>query len=122
MISSAPDGAAGPAPARPSASARSTDDELSLRELLQVVHRRRWLLLGCMFLAGLAGMAAIAAIKPVYEARALLVIEPDGGGRTGATVATPSQTPDSASVDSQVQILASRSLAREVIGQLGLAR
>ena len=104
----------------PSDPARPIDDELSLVELLQVVHRRRWLLLGCMLLAGLAGMGAIAAITPVYDARALLVIEPDGG-RTGATVATPSQTPDSASVDSQVQILASRSLAREVIGQLGLA-
>ena len=61
-------------------------------------------------------------MTPVYEARALLVIEPDGGGAHRATVATASQTPDSASVDSQVQILASRSLAREVIGPLGLAR
>ena len=117
MTSPATDGAAGLA----STPARPMDDELSLAELLQVVHRRRWLLLGCVFLAGLAGMGGIAAITPVYDARALLVIEPDGG-RTGATVATSSQTPDSASVDSQVQILASRSLAREVIGQLGLAR
>ena len=68
-----------------------------------------------MFLGGLAGMAAMSAITPVYDARALLVIEPDAGGPAGATVATASQTPDSASVDSQVQILASRSLAREVI-------
>ena len=116
MTSPATDGAAGLA----STPARPMDDELSLAELLQVVHRRRWLLLGCVFLAGLAGMGGIAAITPVYDARALLVIEPDGG-RTGATVATSSQTPDSASVDSQVQILASRSLAREVIAQLGLA-
>ncbi len=115
MTSPATDGVVGKA----SAPARPLDDELSLVELLQVVHRRRWLLLGCVFLAGLAGMGAIAAITPVYDARALLVIEPDGG-RTGATVATSSQTPDSASVDSQVQILASRSLAREVIAQLAL--
>ena len=57
--------------------AKSVDDELSLAELLQAVHRRRWLLLGCIFLAGLAGMGAIAALTPVYDARALLVIEPD---------------------------------------------
>ena len=59
-------------------------------------------------------------MTPIYEARALLIIEPDLGGQGGATVATSSQTPDSASVDSQVQILASRSLAREALTALGL--
>ncbi len=121
MNPSASDGAAGTAAAAPAASAKSVDDELSLAELLQAVHRRRWLLLGCIFLAGLAGMGAIASLTPVYDARALLIIEPDTGGRAAATVATPSQTPDSAAVDSQVQILGSRSLAREVLGQLDLA-
>src|SRR3954447_504663 len=99
--------------------ARQPEDELSLAELLQVVvGRRRWLLLGCIFLGGLAGMAALGALTPVYDARALLIIEPDSGARAGATVPTASQTPDSASVDSQVQILASRSLAREAIQAL----
>jgi polysaccharide biosynthesis transport protein len=101
--------------------ARNTDDELSLAELLLVVHRRRWLLLGCLFLGGLVGIAALSAMTPVYEARTLLIIERDLGGQGGATVATASQTPDSASVDSQVQILASRSLAREALTALGLA-
>lgn len=105
----------------PMRAARSPDGELSLAELLLVVHRRRWLLLACVFLGGLAGVAALVAITPVYEARALLIIEPDLGGQVGATVATPSQTPDSAAVDSQVQILASRSLARETLAALGLA-
>src|SRR3954451_3998619 len=101
--------------------ARQPEDELSLAELLQVVYRRRWMLLGCIFLGSLAGMAALGALTPVYDARALLIIEPDSGARAGATVPTASQTPDSASVDSQVQILASRSLAREAIQALGLA-
>ena len=87
-------------PARTAAdAARNADDELSLAELLLVVHRRRWLLLGCLFLGGLAGIAALSAMTPIYEARALLIIEPDLGGQGGATVATSSQTPDSASVD-----------------------
>ena len=107
-------------PERPPSVARNTDDELSLAELLLVVHRRRWLLLGCLFLGGLVGIAALSAMTPVYEARALLIIEPDLGGQGGATVATAGQTPDSASVDSQVQILASRSLAREALTALGL--
>src|SRR4051794_30328840 len=105
------------APPRP----RQPENELSLAELLQVVGRQRWLLLGCVFLGGLAGIAALEALTPAYDARALLIIEPDSGARAGATVPTASQTPDSASVDSQVQILASRSLARETIEALGLA-
>ena len=121
MTSPASDGAPGSAPAPAAPPARPADDELSLAELLRVLRRRQWLLLSCMFAAGLAGMTVIASLTPVYEARALLVIEPDNGGRAAATVATSSQTPDSASVDSQVQILASRSLAREVLGALRLA-
>ena len=61
-------------------------------------------------------------MTPVYDARALLIIEPDSGGPTGATVATASQTPDTTSVDSQVQILGSRSLAREMISAAGPGR
>jgi succinoglycan biosynthesis transport protein ExoP len=97
-----------------------TDDELSLTELLQLVHRRRWMLLGCMLLGGLVGMGIVATVRPVYVARSLLIIEPDGRARTGTTVASSQDSLDSASVDSQVQILASRSLAREAIGQLRL--
>ena len=40
-------------PERPPSVARNTDDESPLAELLLVVHRRRWLLLGCLFLGGL---------------------------------------------------------------------
>ncbi len=117
MTSPAPDRAA---PTAATASPRPHDDELSLAELLQVVRRRRWLLLGCMFLAGLVGMGVALSLTPLYDARALLIIEPDTGGRAAATVATPSQTPDSAAVDSQVQILGSRSLARETLAALAL--
>ena len=98
----------------------SPGDELSLADLLLVVQRRRWLLLTCLLCGGLIGLAVLSVLPPTYEARALLIIEP-ALGRPGATIATPSQTPDSAVVDSQVQILASRSLAREVLAGLGLS-
>ena len=107
-------------PHRSAPSAATPGDELSLAELLRVVHRRRWLLLGSLLLGGLAGLTALSVLPPVYEARALLIIEPALTGVAGATIATPSQTPDSAAVDSQVQILASRSLARETMAALDL--
>src|SRR5690349_20272955 len=96
-------------------------DDLSLAELLLVLRRRRWLLLGCMFLGGLCGLAALSAMTPVFDARALLIIEPSSDSSATATVATASQTPDTTSVDSQVQILGSRSLARATIAALALA-
>lgn len=99
--------------------ARRADDELSLLELLQLVHRRRWLLLAGLLLGALGGVGFVALTPPTYTAQALLIIEPDRGAPS-ATVASASDTLDSASVDSQVQILASRSLAREAIAQLGL--
>jgi capsular exopolysaccharide synthesis family protein len=96
-------------------------DDLSLAELLLVLRRRRWLFLGCIFLGGLCGLAALSAMTPVYDARALLIIEPSSDSSATATVATASQTPDTTSVDSQVQILGSRSLARATISALALA-
>ena len=44
---------------RPERATRKTN--CRSRELLQVVGRRRWLLLGCVFLGGLVGMAALEA-------------------------------------------------------------
>lgn len=99
---------------------RRSDDEVSLRDLLLLIYRRRLLLLLCMLLGGFAGVAVLAAVEPVYMARAYLLIEPDRRDHSGSTVASASDTLDSASVDSQVQILASRSLAREVIEALRL--
>ncbi|MGD9510476.1 MAG: Wzz/FepE/Etk N-terminal domain-containing protein [Geminicoccaceae bacterium] len=95
-------------------------EDLSLAELLLVLRRRRWLFLGCLLLGGLCGLVALSALTPVYDAHALLIIEPTSDRIATATIATTSQTPDTTSVDSQVQILASRSLARETIAALAL--
>lgn len=97
-----------------------TDDELSLAELIRTIDRHRHLLLLAVFLAGLGAFGFLAIAKPIYEARALLIIEPSPAARGGSTVASASQTLDSASVDSQVQILASRSLAGQVVSALAL--
>lgn len=90
-----------------------------MRDLLLLVYRRRFLLFLCMVLGGLAGFAVLALVQPAYIARTFILIEPgrDGGG--GSTVASASETLDSASVDSQVQILTSRTLARDVLAELG---
>jgi polysaccharide biosynthesis transport protein len=100
--------------------------ELSFPELVAVLYRRRWLLLAGVVAGGLAGIAAAVAIPPVFTAQALLLLEPRPAGATAAAAAAGSTMPGSAAldagvVDSQARILASRSLAREVIDRLGLA-
>jgi capsular exopolysaccharide synthesis family protein len=99
---------------------RQGPDELSLLELLEIVRRRGWLLLAGLALGAMAGIGFVALAPPAYVAQALLVIEPDRAGGHASTVASASDTLDNAAVDSQVEILASRSLAREVIAQLRL--
>ncbi len=93
---------------------------LSLLDLWLVLRRRLGLVLGIL-LVGCGTTMAVTALAPrVYVARAVLLIEPDRG-RPGEAAGLGQAALDSAVVDSQVQILASRSLAREIVVNLGLA-
>lgn len=105
----------------PTTGAAHTDGEVSLRDLVLLLHRRRLMLLACLFLGGAVGVGLLAVIRPVYVASTLLLIEPDKlGGGDAATAASANEALASAAVDSQVQILASRRLAREAVASLGL--
>jgi polysaccharide biosynthesis transport protein len=98
--------------------------ELSFPELVAALYRRRWLLLAGVTLGGLAGIGAVLAIPPVYTAQALVLLEPraaDASPAAGSSTMPGSAALDAGVVDSQTRILASRSLAREVIDRLGLA-
>lgn len=98
------------------------EPELSFPELVAVLWRRRWLLLLGLAVGVAAGFGVLRLMAPVYTAQAMILIEPrpipldDGAAPAAAGVV------DSAMVDSQVQVLASRALARDVIAQLGLGR
>ncbi|MDX6751026.1 AAA family ATPase [Geminicoccaceae bacterium 1502E] len=89
--------------------------ELSLLDLLLVTWRRK-LLIAVILAVGIGGSSAFASLFPrTYVARTLLLIEPAAGEGAGLGAAI-----DSAAIDSQVQVLSSRSLAREVVSSLGL--
>ncbi len=100
-------------------SAASPRNELSLLELVLVLRRRAGLiatilLLGCGLSVGL-----LALVPRTYVARTLVLIDPDRG-RPGEAPGLAQGGVDSALVDSQAQILASRSLAREIVVNLRL--
>src|SRR5262249_43439023 len=51
-----------------------TADEASLQQYIEVFRRRRWAILGTMLLVFIAGCVVTALMKPVYEARAKLLV------------------------------------------------
>ena len=94
--------------------------ELSLIDLLVVLRRYTLLLLVFLGTGGGLAMLTLAWLEPVYVATAQLMIEPRraGGGDSVLDVATIAD--DQAAIDSQVRLLVSRSMAREVIEALDL--
>lgn len=93
--------------------------EPSLLDLLAALRRRLGLivlvcLLGCGLSLGLLGL-----VPRTYEARALVLIDPDRS-RPGDPPGLAGGALDSAMVDSQARILASRSLARDIVLNLRL--
>ncbi len=97
------------------------EPDIDLVELVWLLWRRRWLLFGFLLLgASLSGLAA-ALLPPVYVAEALVLIEPRPAPTAREVVDTSGLDRDSTTVDSQVQVLRSRSLAERVIARLDLA-
>jgi uncharacterized protein involved in exopolysaccharide biosynthesis len=99
-------------------------DDLSFAELVAVLYRRRWLLLAGLLLGGAGGTGLILAVPPVFTAQTLILLAPQAGGAGPSTAGagiSGGTALDGGVVDSQAQILASRSLAREAIDRLGLA-
>ena len=97
------------------------DGGVSTADIVRIVWRRRLVLLTVLMLGTIGTAAAIVLAPRIYEARAMVLIEPrlepapDGSGGVVPIV------PDSATIDSLAQVLASRSTADEVIGDLALA-
>ncbi|MBK9082702.1 MAG: lipopolysaccharide biosynthesis protein [Rhizobiales bacterium] len=99
------------------------DGALDLRALGRAIAARRWWILGPTLAAFLAMLAFVTVAKPRYTAEAKVFLEnqesyytrPDKAERDLGTL------PDAEAVQSQVQLITSRDLARQAIKQLSLA-
>ena len=89
-------------------------------DVVRILWRRRWVLSTVMVLGMSGAVAATALLPRVYAARATVLVEPRLEPSPDGSGAVVPILPDSATVDSLVQVLASRSMAREVIQALGL--
>jgi len=104
-----------PPPPRPDA---RPDDELHLREVWDLLFRNRLVLaLSLLVVVGL-GLAYTLTRTPIYEARSSIRIDED---QTNVPVLDILQTISSGSqVETEMEVLRSRTLAEDVVGRLGL--
>ncbi|WP_330082842.1 exopolysaccharide transport family protein [Methylocystis iwaonis] len=100
----------------------ATTGEIDLSGIGRALARKRWWVIGPTLVAFVGAFAFVNLVKPRYTSDAKLLLENqdsfftrvDKGERVAAT------EPDAEDVQSQIQLLTSRDLARRVIKQLGL--
>jgi capsular exopolysaccharide synthesis family protein len=97
------------------------NDTLSSRDLARILWRRRGAVLTVLLLGTAGAVLAIAWTPRSYVARAAILIEARLEPAQDGSGALVPLLPDSATIDSLAQVLASRSTARAVIAELGLA-
>ncbi len=114
------EGAEGRGGAARTAAAGIAERELSLLELLQILNRRKGLILTVLLIGIGLTLGVMALLPRVYVARALVMIDPEasavGADPTGAAWGPV----DNATIDSQVELLGSRTVARAVVLDLRL--
>jgi len=95
--------------------------EPTLLEILRTIARYRLLILAVLAIGLGAAVLVLAAWPPAYRAEAQLLIDPTPDPLGEAPLTTTGISSDSAGIDSQVRIIASRAMAGDVVDALGLA-
>jgi succinoglycan biosynthesis transport protein ExoP len=99
-----------------------TSSEVDLAGLGQTLSRRRWWVIGPTLAAFALAAVAVNLIKPRYTAEARVLLENQESYFTRPEKQTTEQIPlpDAEAVQSQVQLITSRDLARKAIRAMGL--
>ena len=97
------------------------EDSVDLRDYIDVVMRRKWLVL--TFMVGVFVTTLIVSLntKPVFKASGGLELSPQEANITKFEDVTPSQLMTYEYVGTQVKLLQSASLARRVVEKLNLS-
>lgn len=97
---------------------RRSDEIVQLRDLWNLLARNKWLILGCLVLSGILGLAYTSTRVPVWDARVSIRIEEE---RSSMPVLDVLQTISQGSqVETEMEVLRSRTLAKEVVDSLNL--
>jgi len=96
----------------------------SLPELLQLLRRRRWLVIASAALCLLLALAYLSVQTAIYRATAELLVDPQALQVVGKDIVRTdtSASIDFANVDSQALVMTSTGVLRQVIDELGLEK
>jgi uncharacterized protein involved in exopolysaccharide biosynthesis len=96
------------------------EEEIDLRELINVLIKRKWLIIGIFIIAVLAAaIVSFFVLKPVYEAKATLFYhEPEYEVTLEPKIRTQAST--SISLETYEHLIKSKDIEEQIIEQLGL--
>ena len=101
---------------------REGEEEINFREVLRTLSRRKGVLIASIVsITGLASLV-VSQLDPYYTADSLLMIENRSTQVVEMDTVVPTLTVDTATIETQAEVLRSRSLAATVIKHLGLLR
>ena len=98
------------------------DVEIDLSEIFRILRRRIRVLVGCVFLVTVAVVLVSYQLTPLYTATAQVLIDPRERNVTDLEAVVSGLSADSSTVESQVEVFRSRSLATPVIEAMRLNR
>lgn len=101
-------------------SSSQIDDLIDIRELVAVFRRRFWTMLAAGFLTFVAVVIFTLQATPLYTATASVVLNVRQAQVVDIEAVLSGMPPDSAMVDTEVEVLRSRSLAETVVDELDL--
>lgn len=94
--------------------------EPNLRDVLALLWRRKGLIVATVLLTTLATALVVFQLTPLYTAKARILIAPRAANVVDIDNVLEALRPDRTTVQSEVEVLQSRSLAEKVVGELEL--
>lgn len=100
----------------------STSDELDLTHYLDVVLRRRWIVIAGFTIVFVSTLLYTFTTRPVFEASTMLVIEKERGGSAVSADGTMVESSNEDYYQTQYKLLKSESLMKQVYDKLDLSK
>lgn len=109
-----------PGTAQPYAQGEAVEPIVDVRAIWQVLRRRAAVILGIVACITVATLLVVFQLTPLYTATTLVLLDPREQQVVDIEAVMSGLPPDSAVVDSEVEVLRSRRLAARVVDQLNL--
>ncbi|HVV94034.1 MAG TPA: polysaccharide biosynthesis tyrosine autokinase [Hyphomicrobiales bacterium] len=91
----------------------------SLAEIAGLLRRYAWTIVGCIAIGLVLALAYLATARPVYTARAQIIIDPQSSELLRQQTGQTDVSLDTAAVESQIAVLRSEKIAIAVLADLG---